>query len=114
MKELRLGHGQIPIAKESGKSKAVPTSRYGLNGSHHILLDGCTFPPERRSAMAQSLGPMTAFLLHVRTEEKYRAKWTAASKRAMAHIPHIDDILEAVKGKPASEISNKCPPWLTC
>lgn len=42
-------------------------SKYGLNGSHHILLEGFTYPSERRSAMAQSMGPMTTLYLHVRT-----------------------------------------------
>lgn len=105
LKELRLGHNVMPISKENGKTKSVPVYRYGLNGSHHILLEGCTFPPERRSAMAQSLGPMTSLLLHIRTDAKYRKKWTDASKRALAHIPFIDDVLEAVKGKQAAEIS---------
>ncbi|KAG5870167.1 hypothetical protein JTB14_032459 [Gonioctena quinquepunctata] len=104
MNELRLGHNTMPIMKEGDKSKVFPVSKYGLNGSHHVLLEGCTFPPEKRGSMAQSLGPMMYFLLHVRTEEKYRRKWTNAAKRAMAHIPIIDEILDATKGKNASEI----------
>lgn len=54
--------------------------------------------------MAQSLGPLTALLCHIRTDEKYRRKWTDAAKRAMAHIPIIDEILDIVKGKSASEV----------
>ncbi|KAG5870166.1 hypothetical protein JTB14_032458 [Gonioctena quinquepunctata] len=104
MNELRLGYNTMPITKEGDKSKVFPVSKYGLNGSHHVLLEGCTFPPEKRGSMAQSLGPMTYFLLHVRTEEKYRREWTDAAKRAMAHIPITDEILDATKGKNASEI----------
>lgn len=55
MNELRTGHGSMPIKREGGTAKAFPVSKYGFNGSHHILLEGCTFPPEKRSAMAQSL-----------------------------------------------------------
>ncbi|KAG5870168.1 hypothetical protein JTB14_032460 [Gonioctena quinquepunctata] len=60
--------------------------------------------PEKRGSMAQSLGPMTSSLLHVRIEEKYRRKRTNGAKRAMAHIPIIDEILDATKGKNASKI----------
>ncbi|KAG5870171.1 hypothetical protein JTB14_032463 [Gonioctena quinquepunctata] len=94
----------MPIIKKGDKSKVFPVSTYGLNGSHHVLLEGCTFPPEKRGSMAQSLGPMTSFLLHVRTEETYRRKRTNGAKRAMAHIPIIDETLNATKGKNASEI----------
>lgn len=36
MNELRTGHGNMPIKKEGGTSKAFPVSKYGFNGSHHI------------------------------------------------------------------------------
>ncbi|KAG5858431.1 hypothetical protein JTB14_038094 [Gonioctena quinquepunctata] len=83
--------------EEGDKSKVV--SKYGLNGSHHVLLEGCTFPPEKWRSIAQ-----ISFLLHVRTEEKYRKKWINASKRAMAHIPIIDEIIDATRGKNAAKI----------
>ncbi|KAG5870170.1 hypothetical protein JTB14_032462 [Gonioctena quinquepunctata] len=95
MNELRLGHNTMPIIKEGDKSKVFPVGKYGLNGSHHVLLEGYTFPPEKRGSMVQSLGPMTSFLLHVRKGEKYRRKWTNAATRTMAHIPIIDEIPRA-------------------
>lgn len=95
----------MPIQKNQNESVSFPVSKYGLYGHHHVLLEACSFPPEKRSSMSQSCGPMTALLMHIRSEEKYRAKWTNAAKRALAQIPFIDDILAAVKGKPASEIA---------
>ncbi|KAK9873561.1 hypothetical protein WA026_022974 [Henosepilachna vigintioctopunctata] len=70
MTELRVGHSQMPIGKNGETVQSFPVEKYGLNGSHHILLQGCTYPPEKRSAMALSFGPMTALLCHIRTEEK--------------------------------------------
>lgn len=48
---------------------------------------------------------MTALLCHVRSEEKYRQKWTDAAKRSMMQIPLIDEVLEVTKNKIATEIS---------
>lgn len=90
--ELRLGHGTMPIAKKDGTHTTFPVSKHGLTGAHHILLEGSSYPPERRSSIVQSLGPMTAFLCMIRNEGKYRKKYENAVKRALAHIPCIDDI----------------------
>lgn len=49
---------------------------------------------------------MTAWLCMIRSEGIYRRKYASAVKRAMAHIPCIDDIIELTKNtKQASEIS---------
>lgn len=86
-------------------SRSFPVDKYGLMRQHHVLLEGSTFPPEKRSSMAQSIGPMTALLCYVRSEEKYTKKWARAVKIAMSHIPIIDDIIEVFKGKRAYEIA---------
>nr|QMP82250.1 nucleocapsid protein [Lepidopteran orthomyxo-related virus OKIAV178] len=104
--ELRLGHNNMPITKVDGVHRSFPVSKYGLSGAHHVLLEGTSFPPERRSSIVQSLGPMTAWLCMIRSEGLYRNKYAAAVKRAMSHIPCIDDIIEITKTtKQASEIS---------
>ena len=56
--------------------------------------------------MAQSLGPLTALLYQIRSDVKYREKWTNAAKRAMPHVPFIDEVLDVVAGKKASETYN--------
>nr|QMP82373.1 nucleocapsid protein [Lepidopteran orthomyxo-related virus OKIAV1731] len=104
--ELRLGHNNMPITKSEGKHTSFPVSKYGLSGAHHILLEGTSFPPERRSSIVQSLGPMTAWLGMIRSEGIYRRKYAAAVKRSMSHVPCIDEMIEITKTtKQASEIS---------
>ncbi|CAG4939126.1 unnamed protein product [Colias eurytheme] len=106
MKELRLGHDKMPVSKKDDVMQEVPVKKYGLNGAHHILLEGSTFPPEKRSSMAQSMGPMTAYLCMIRSEGIYRDKWASAVKRAFNHIPIIDDIIEVTKGqRKAADVS---------
>lgn len=71
-----------------------------------MLLEGASFPPERRSSIVQSIGPITAWLCMLRSEGIYRRKNAAAVKRAMSHVPCIDDIIELTKNtRQASEIS---------
>lgn len=95
--ELRLGHNNMPMLKKDGKRDVFPVSRYGLSGAHHVLLEGTSFPPERRSSIVQSLGPMTAWLCMIRSEGIYRRKYATAVKRALSHIPCIDDLIEITK-----------------
>lgn len=41
MKELRMGHGKIVTGKDSeGTPKTTPITALGLNGAHHVLLEG--------------------------------------------------------------------------
>ncbi|GLV38106.1 hypothetical protein CBL_10073 [Carabus blaptoides fortunei] len=97
LNELRLGHSMMPIGKVVNFTDASKVSAYGLQGMHHILLEGITYPPERRSSMAQSMGPMTAFLCMLRSKSPYREKWAGAVKRSMSMISCIDDIIEVTK-----------------
>nr|QMP82394.1 nucleocapsid protein [Hemipteran orthomyxo-related virus OKIAV183] len=96
--EGRTGHGKMPTGKlADGTIKNVSMDRYGLVGAHHILLEGNTFPPERRASMAQSLGPMTAFMCMINSEGKYRNKWENAVKKTMSHIAAVDDIISVTR-----------------
>lgn len=67
-KELRIGHDKMPITRPDGVTTEFPVRKYGLTGVHHVFLEGFTFPPEKRSSMAQSMGPMTTVLCMVRSE----------------------------------------------
>lgn len=102
--EMKVGNNNMPIAKDGDRTKSFPVEKYGINGSHHVLFEGSTYPPEKRGSMAQSVGPLTSLLCHIRSEETLRKKWTDASKRAMSHIPIIDEILDVVKERKAVEI----------
>ncbi|GLV38153.1 hypothetical protein CBL_10120 [Carabus blaptoides fortunei] len=57
-----MGHTMMQVKKVNGDSRHIKVEEYGLSGKHHVLLEGVRFPPERRTAMAQSIGPMTAFV----------------------------------------------------
>lgn len=104
--ELRLGHNGFPVKKKDGLTTMNNVSSYGLNGAHHVLLEGITFAPERKSSMAQSLGPMAILIGMIRTEEEYRRKMEVAFKKAFLHIPHVDDVIELVRTrKSASDLA---------
>lgn len=94
LNELRRGHSLMQLEKRNNKSYATRVSSYGLQGMHHILLEGITYPPERRSSMAQGMGPMAAFFCMLRSKSPYREKWTDAVKRSVSMITCIDDIIE--------------------
>lgn len=85
-------------------TKQFPVEKYGLDGSFHNLLEGCTFPPDKESSLAQSLGPMTTLLTYVRSPSMYAEKWKQSAKRAFAHKPFIDDIVNLIPGKSALEL----------
>nr|QMP82240.1 nucleocapsid protein [Coleopteran orthomyxo-related virus OKIAV158] len=99
LKELRLGHSEFPFKKSRGQSISYPTSRYGLNRTHHILLEGIRFPPERRSSMVQTLGPMTNLLCYLEAPPDYSNKFEAAVKNSLGHIPNIEGIVKALKSQ---------------
>ncbi len=105
--ELRVGHSEMSVGIDNqGRMKTVNIAQWGLGPEHHILLEGITMPPSKRSAIAQSVGPMTALitLAKQRSQEKFEGKWANAMKRSMAHIPDIDDLIKGIEGKKASEV----------
>lgn len=92
IQELRVGHMKMPAGKkQDGTIKMIALEKYQLDPSHAILLEGVTYPPERRSSMAMSLGPMTQMLQMITTDSKYRTKWESAVKRTFQHLPCIDE-----------------------
>lgn len=88
----------MPLGKkDDGTPRVFPLERYCLEPGHAILLEGVTYPPERRSSMAMSLGSMTQLLQMVITEGRFRAKWENAEKRTLQHLPCIDDFIALSK-----------------
>lgn len=61
--EVRTGCDTMPISKSATETKAIKVSQYGLSPAHHCLLDGISFPPHKRSSLAQSIGPMTQLIM---------------------------------------------------
>nr|QPL15316.1 nucleoprotein [Hymenopteran orthomyxo-related virus OKIAV174] len=103
-KELRLGHHVMPIEKRNNQEKDVTLSQYGIYGVHHPLCEGVSFPPEKRSSMPQSLGPMTSLLCYMKSERRYIKKWSDAVKRDFAHFPEIDAVMSVLKEKDPAEV----------
>jgi len=97
MKELRLGHSEFPVSKDANSTTSYPISKFGLNRAHHILLEGIRFPPEKRSSMVQSLGPMTTVLCYIQSNALYETKFLNAAVSSLFHIPNIEAILKTVK-----------------
>ncbi|KAL1492976.1 hypothetical protein ABEB36_011129 [Hypothenemus hampei] len=106
MRELRKEPNNMFIIKYGDRTKSFPVKKYGLNGYHCILLRGSKYSSKEREALAQYVGPMTSLLLHIRSDEKSRKKWTNVARRVMAHVPMIDEILEVTKGRRAKEVRN--------
>lgn len=96
---LRLGHDTMVTAKGPAGETCYAVSSFGLHRAHHVMLEGIRFPPERRSSMVQSLGPMTVPLCYLTSKEPYDSKFLTACLRSMAHILNIAKILPALKTK---------------
>lgn len=105
--EVRLGKAHITTSKTQEGETQVPVSTYGLSGRHHILLEGSSYPPQLKSNMPQSLGPMTIFIQLARTPitGAYSNKWKRAAKICLTNFTESEDIIAAnVSEKPAKQI----------
>lgn len=105
--ERRVGHGAFTTKKKDGTSFNVSVSQYGFYPAHHIMLEGITLTPERKSGMAQSLGPLTALISLAKSDpdNKYSKRWKMAVQRNCSFLPEIDSIVQVCCGKKASEVS---------
>ncbi|GLV35888.1 hypothetical protein CBL_09894 [Carabus blaptoides fortunei] len=105
LKEMRVGYNSMTITTEAGQSARVSVSDYGIVPEHYFLLEGISYAPERRIVTRQSMGPMTAFLCMIHSQEKYRKDWEEIVKHFMSLISCIDDIIEITKEKSACALS---------
>lgn len=92
MKELRLGHHGYSVSSRAGNEEKTPdglgrVSKFGLEPRHHVLLEGCTFPPEIQSSMAQTLGSMTVCIKLATSTSSgiYTKKYEDAIERSFKH-----------------------------
>lgn len=67
------------------------------------LLEGASYPPEKRTSMAQSVGPLTALICYLRSEKKYENKYFDACVKNFKYIKQIDIILRTMKRSKMSE-----------
>lgn len=106
LNELRVGHGTMTTKRKDDTTYTVSLSQYGLHNVHHPLLEGITVPPERKSGMAQSLGPMTSLVCLSRCDNdpRYSARWIAAVEKDLSFLPEIDSVVNSCVGKRAEEV----------
>lgn len=106
MGELRIGHSAMVAKKTDGKTHYVAVSQYGFYPPHHINLEGISLPPEKKSGMAQSLGPLTCLISLAKSDptHKYSQRWKSAVQKTMSFLPEIDSIVQVCAGKKASEV----------
>lgn len=90
-KEIRVGSSAFKMSQEMFTS----LEDMGLTKTHEVLLEGVTFPPEKKSSIAQSLGCMTQCLMLIYSDDKFTSKWKNAVLRTFSHFPHIDTVAEA-------------------
>lgn len=105
MDELRVEHATMPVKRSGGVESYIGTKSYGMTSAHHILLEGISFLPEKRSSMAQSLGPMTTAIMVAKNGNsvQFGQKWKDALTRDCNHVPEIQTIVNPISGKNPSE-----------
>lgn len=89
----------MPISKTANETKAIKVSQYGLSPAHHCLLDGISFPPHKRSSLAQSIGPLTQLIMVHRSQStpSYAGRWRKATFRSIGHLPKAEEIIDKIK-----------------
>jgi len=95
------------IAKKlDGKTHYVSVAQYGFYPPHHINLEGISLPPEKKSGMAQSLGPLNCLISLAKSdpERKYTSRWRSAVQRTMLFLQEIDSVVQVCVKKKASEV----------
>lgn len=82
-------------------------TQFGLNSSHHIHCEGITYPPMKRSSIAQSVGPLTQLIMlnQARKNPRFSDKWKRACARSLAHFPQSQAILDYVFSHDATTIA---------
>lgn len=93
---FRTSCDTITISKTANETKAVKVSQYGLSPAHHCLLDGISFPPHKRSSLAQSIGPLNGS--QISKHSKLSAgRWRKAALRSIGHLPKAYEIINKIK-----------------
>lgn len=86
----------------SGRIELTPNDRnvglayYGLTNQHIPLLQGITLPPERKTGLLKSLGPMTQCVMLI-NEKSYPQKLVEAVKNSLRMLPMYGEIATALK-----------------
>lgn len=98
MSEVRTGTSRFQVGKSGNQIQEVTVSQYGLSAAHHIHLEGITYTPVKRAAMAQSLGPLTQLIMvhQNRNQSTYVSKWKSAAVRSLKNIEHHSMLIDHI------------------
>lgn len=107
MDEVRSGEGKFPIGMSGVNTLMADLTQFGLNSSHHVHCEGITYPPMKRSSIAQSVGPMTQLIMlnQSRKNPSFSDKWKRACARSLAHFPQSQAILDYVFSHDATTVA---------
>lgn len=108
MEELRTGCEEMTIAKTAEGKKVIKMSQYQLETAHHIHLDGISYPPHKRVAMAQSVDALTQLIMLNRSKNTpaYQDRWVRAAMKSVSHIPKHQQLIEKLKSCSSSEAAS--------
>ncbi|QHR77127.1 nucleoprotein [Quaranjavirus johnstonense] len=106
LNEIRImpSANTISVEKDNKVTVVKDFNQYGIPSGMRHFATGADFKPTMKSALAQSMGPVTTIVqLSEATDNQYAGKWVDAFKRAFSHIPHIDQIAKfMLMSKPAA------------
>nr|AXL67890.1 nucleocapsid protein [Quaranjavirus quaranfilense] len=93
----------ISVEKDNRTTVVKDFNQYGIPAGMRHFATGADFKPTMKSALAQSMGPVTVLVqLSEARDNQYAGKWVDALRRAFSHIPHIDQIAKfMLANKPA-------------
>lgn len=95
MKRKPGGQGTA-VARLKPEEKVQSIGQFGLTNQHIPLLQGITLPPERRTGLMRSLGPLAQCIMLV-NETTYPDKLTQAVKNSLAMLPMAAEIATCLK-----------------
>ncbi|BES89865.1 Hypothetical protein NTJ_02672 [Nesidiocoris tenuis] len=89
----------------------VSTAEFGLSAAHSPMLEGIRYPPDLKSSVASSLGPLTLLIMYYRSTtqaqpDKYSKRWISAIKDTYAHLPFLKKLLHTLWNANARDASS--------
>ncbi|QQO86215.1 nucleoprotein [Lake Chad virus] len=83
----------ISIEKDNKTTVVKEFSQYGIPAGMRHFATGTDYKPTMKSALAQSMGPVTIIAqLSEAKDNQFAGKWVDAFKRAFSHVPHVEEI----------------------
>ncbi|CAN8033084.1 unnamed protein product, partial [Ixodes persulcatus] len=85
-------------------TKTMDFKSLGVMPQHRQFRCGAAWQPFMKSALAQSLGPLTqACMLTMAKDDKYANKWEMAVRRTFSYVPDIEHISRIMKESNATQ-----------